>query len=260
MTHPLRFSVLGPLRAWRAGHELQLGPRKQQAVLAVLLMRSNAYVPVDYLVDAIWGANPPASAVNSVRIYIHRLRRLLDAGARAPIVRSACGGYVLSADQHMLDLIEFEQRLATADRARRAGDLLGFASHLRQGLTLWHGKALENLHSGWADQQRTRLERRRLSAIDAQAVASLDLGWYGAVLDELTEILCEYPLDERFRELLMVALYRSGRPAAALTVYQDAQRLLAEQLGVDPGPTLQKLYRRILRGDEQLLVSAHPAG
>ncbi|MFD8720208.1 BTAD domain-containing putative transcriptional regulator [Streptomyces sp. NPDC059629] len=251
----LRFAVLGPVRAWRGSQEVELGPPQQRAVLAVLLLAEGSQVLASGLIDAVWGDAAPASAAGVLRTYVHRLRRALepDGETASSVIRSTGDGYQLWVSPDGLDLSVFRELTGRAVRARDAGDTEGGVKYLREALGLWRGTALAGVRGEYARSQRQRLEELRLSAEAARLAAELDLGAHTQAVAELTGLIAEHPLDERFRELLMLALYRSGRQAAALATYREAQALLAEELGVDPGPALQAMYQRVLRADADLL-------
>ncbi|WP_199813436.1 AfsR/SARP family transcriptional regulator, partial [Streptomyces stelliscabiei] len=256
----LRFSVLGPVRAWRDGTEIELGPPQQRAVLAVLLLAEGAQVPTSGLVDAVWGARAPASVLGILRTYVHRLRKALEPGGdtAASVIRFTGDGYRLQVAPDEFDLAAFRQGLARAERERRAGDIEGAVHQLRDALALWRGTALAGVRGEFARNRRQRLAELRLSTEAARLTAELDLGAAAQAAAELTGLVAEHPLDERFRELLMLALYRSGRQAAALATYREARTLLVEELGVDPGPALQTMYQRVLRADTALLAPPNP--
>ncbi|MET8948107.1 BTAD domain-containing putative transcriptional regulator [Streptomyces sp. NPDC004542] len=260
MKERLRFSLLGPVRAWRGQDEVALGPPQQRAVLAVLLLAEGSQVSVGRLVDAVWGTEAPASARGILRTYIHRLRKVLEPAGDTPstLIRAAGDGYQLTSPGE-LDLSVFRELVAQAERARGAGDAQGAAKCLGDALGLWRGAALAGIRGEYADSQRQRLNELRLSAEAARLAVELDLGGHEKAASELTGLVAEHPLDERFREMLMLALYRSGRQAAALATYREAQRLLAGELGVDPGPALQATYQRVLQADAGLLAPPVPA-
>ncbi|MFJ9007935.1 AfsR/SARP family transcriptional regulator [Streptomyces canus] len=257
MRERLRFAVLGPVRAWRGADEIELGPPQQRAVLAALLLAEGAQVSTDSLVDAVWGTRAPATAVGTLRTYVHRLRKVLEPGGdtASSVIRSMGDGYRIRTSPDELDLGAFRDLLAQADRVRGAGELKDTERCLRDALDLWRGTALAGIRGDYAEGQRQRLGELRLSATAARLEIALDLGAHADAATELAGLVGEHPLDERFREMLMLALYQSGRQAAALTTYREAQTLLAEELGVDPGPALQEMYQRILRADAELLTS-----
>jgi len=254
----LRFAVLGPLRGWYDETELALGTPQQAATLSALLLRRGHPATVSQLIDAVWGDAPPRAAVETLRTYISRLRRVFDRArgdrAAGPQVESVGDGYGLSLAEDALDLLVFERLAATADAERTAGDLHGAVGHLREALQLWHGVALAGVPGPFAEQHRDRFAEMRLAALGSRVDLDLALGRHLEVTAELTALTSEYPLRERFREQLMLALYRSGRQAEALAVYQDTRRVLTDELGIDPGPELQELHRRILEADPDLSI------
>ncbi|MFE1521562.1 BTAD domain-containing putative transcriptional regulator [[Kitasatospora] papulosa] len=258
MDEQFRFAVLGPVRAWRSSREIELGPPQQRLVLAALLLAEGSQVVSGELVEAVWGCEAPASAFGVLRTYIHRLRKALrpagDAGAS--VIRSTANGYQLRTSPQALDLSSFRELLAQAEQARCAGDIKGVAGFLREALSLWRGAALAGARGDYAQAQRQRLDGLRMSAQADRIAAELSLGDHSTAAAELSRLVCEHPLDERFRELLMLALYLSGRQAAALDTYREARILLAKELGVDPGPALRTMYQRILRADTTLIASA----
>jgi DNA-binding SARP family transcriptional activator len=247
-----RFTVLGPVRAWQGSNELQLGTPQQRAVLAALLVREGSQASLGELIDVVWGWNEsPSSAEQVVRTYIHRLRRALDPDrpAAASLIASVGDGYALRVEGRGLDLIEFRQLTSEAEAARDFRDISGARRLLREALGLWNGVALAGIPGEYAETQRAFLGKLRLAALESLMAAQLELGAYGEAAAELSSLVAEHPFDERFRELYMIALYRSGRQAEALATYQDAHRLLTEELGIEPGPELREVHARILRGE-----------
>ncbi|WP_329538464.1 tetratricopeptide repeat protein (plasmid) [Streptomyces sp. NBC_01450] len=256
MVDGIRFSVLGPVRAWRGPDEIDLGSPQQRALLSVLLLAENAPVPNSDLIDAVWGTRAPASAPAVVRTYVHRLRKSLkDSGGPAGAEIASTGdGYRLIVGKEALDLHVFRELAVEAEQARRSGDTVAALDCLQRALKLWHGSALSGVRGEYARSQRVRLGEMRLSALLAQLTLKLGLGAHEQVAAELTALVAEHPLDERLRELRMLSLYRSGRQAAALDVYQETRLLLADELNVGPGAGLRSLYERILRADAELLA------
>lgn len=258
------FTLLGPVRAWRGPVEVDLGSPQQRAALAVLLLREGAQASVDELIDAVWGTEAPRSAEKAVRTYVYRLRRALqpdaaDAVATPPVIETVGNGYVMRVSADECDLMSFRHELAQAEAARRAGDLGAAAAHLRSALALWQGTPLSGMQGSYAEAHRTTLENLRRSAIEARLTLDFQLGEFRTAAVELTTLVAENPLDEKFRELLMLALYRSGRQAEALNTYRQGQLVLADELGIDPGPALRSTYERILRADPELIESAPEA-
>ncbi|MEV0186424.1 BTAD domain-containing putative transcriptional regulator [Streptomyces sp. NPDC050625] len=254
MGEQLRFAVLGPVRAWRGPDEVDLGSPKQRAVLAALLLGEGAQLSVETLVDAVWGTGSPGSAVSSLRSYVYRLRQLLG----PPAILSVGDGYQMSTCADSLDLTAFRVLVARADQARRDNDGKSAARYLNDALALWKGTALAGIRGEYAQAQRERLDRLRLSALEESFAVRLDLGEHTDVARELAALVAEHPLDERFREMLMLAQYRSGRQAEALMTYSEARSILSDELGIDPGPALQHMHERILRADATLTIPPAP--
>ncbi|MEU7587950.1 AfsR/SARP family transcriptional regulator [Micromonospora sp. NPDC049230] len=262
MSGTLNFGVLGPVAAWRDGDELDLGSPQQRATLATLLLREGAQASVGEIATAVWGETPPRAAAGIVRTYVSQLRQALGGGS-ASAIESVAGGYALPVGPETLDLALFRQLVARAEQARRAADPALAAVHLRDALALFRGTPLAGVRGHYAEAQRGRLNFLRAAAVEDRLAVELELGRHAGVVAELWALVAEYPLRERLRELQMLALHRAGRPAEAFAVYQDARRVLAAELAVEPGPALQELHARLLQSDPTLLgptSSAGPAG
>ncbi len=242
----LRFGVLGPVRAWRDGEPLATGSPQQRALLAALLLRGGRTATAAELIDALWGGEPPSQALAALRTYASRLRKVLG----AEVLVSESGGYALRTTA--LDLTRARELAADADKLRAAGDRTAARARLAEALDLWDGEVLASVPGPYADTQRTRLEEWRLTLLETRVDIDLEIGAHAEAVSELTALTAAHPLRERLRELLMLALYRSGRQAEALAVYADTRRLLADELGVDPTPELSRLQQRILQGDAEL--------
>ncbi|WP_371501882.1 NB-ARC domain-containing protein [Kitasatospora sp. NBC_00374] len=249
----LRIAVLGPLRAWRADRELDTGTAQQRAVLAALALRGGQVASVPELVEGLWGWDPPASAAVALRNHVSRLRSVLESDPRSPqALVSVAGGYALRLADGALDVARGELLAAEAERARAAGDLDRAARQLTEAIALWDGIPLTGVPGDYAERQRDRLTERRLALLETRLELELELGRHAQAVPELTALADEHPMREQLRALQMTALYRSGRQAAALAGYERTRRLLAEELGVDPGPELVDLHRRILCSDRAL--------
>ncbi|MFD9210980.1 BTAD domain-containing putative transcriptional regulator [Streptomyces sioyaensis] len=249
----LRFTVLGPVRAWRGATPLAAGSPQQRALLAALLLRGGRTATAAELVDALWGDEPPHAALAALRTYASRLRKALGDDSEALVSES--GGYALRpVDGRPLDLDHdhAEQYAGEAEKAKASGDRTRARELLDKALALWDGEPLAGLAGPYAETQRTRLEEWRLSLTETRLELDLEAGCHAEVVSELTALTAAHPLRERLRELLMLALYRSGRQAEALAVYADTRRLLADELGVDPCASLSDLHQRILRADTDL--------
>ncbi|MFJ4673134.1 AfsR/SARP family transcriptional regulator [Kitasatospora purpeofusca] len=254
----LGFEVLGPVRALRDGEELPLGSPQQQGLLLSLLFRSGRQVSGGQLIDDLWGDEPPASAHGVIRTYVHRLRRVLG----PDVLTSLGGGYLLVADHDGLDTARCENLVARARMLRSDGRPAEAATALRAALALWRGEPMSGVPGPYVQRRRREWEERRLAVLEARLEAEAEAGaargtvggrWTGAVA-ELTALVEEHPLRERLSELLMLALYRSGRQADALEAYRAADRRLRTELGVAPGPGLRELHGRILAADRTLTV------
>ncbi len=245
-----RFSLLGPLRAWRQDAELALGPPQQRAVLALLLLRRGQTVGVGELVDALWGTDAPAAAVSVLRTYVSRLRGLLEpdrpADGSPRLLVSLGDGYALRPDAVASDLERFGDLVARAGARQAEGDDLAAVELLRTALDLWEGTPLAGVPGPRAETERRRLEERRLAALETRLRIELDLGRHARVLPELTALYEAHPLREELCELLVRALQRGGRRAEALAVYDRTRRTLVDELGIEPGPSLLALRAGLL--------------
>lgn len=248
--------MLGPVRAWQGETELDLGTPQQRAVLAVLLLAEGRQVPTSALVDALWGNEPPKAAAGTLRTYISRLRQGLAAGGGQGVVESAGAGYVLPVRSAAVDLGLFLEWTARARAARSAGDTAQAAVFLRDALGLWKGEPLAGLPGDYAESQRARLTELRLAAVEDRLTLEIDLGGHVAAAAELRTLASAHPLREQISELLMLALYRAGRQADALAVFDRTRRRLSEELGIDPGPALREMHQRILQTDQSLIGPA----
>jgi DNA-binding SARP family transcriptional activator len=252
----IKFEVLGPLRAWRDGAALTLGPVQQRVVLAVLLLHTNRPIGRQQIIDAVWGTAHPTHAVNLLQRHVSALRRVLEpqrcARAASDRVVWTDGGYLFTVSAGSLDLEQFDCSVSLARAARVGGDLAKAAAALHSALELWRGPACDGLISPFLDAQREQLAERRISALEERIDLDLALGNHLDVIAELRALVADYPLRERLRGLLMSALYRSGRQADALAAYQDARRQLRDEVGVAPAAPLQRLQQQILAADPDL--------
>ena len=222
-----------------AGEPLEVGAGKQRALLALLLLSAGEVVSTDRLIDALWEERPPASALNSVHVYVSQLRKALrerapgDARARVPARARARSSSTSAGSSACSPRVESSSPRARPERAAEA---------LRSALALWRGPPLSDFASEpFAQGEIARLEELRLAALEERIEADLALGRHAELVSELEALVREHPLRERLRAQLMLALYRSGRQAEALAAYQQARRMLAEELGLEPGRALQEL-------------------
>jgi DNA-binding SARP family transcriptional activator len=246
------FRLLGPVRAWRGGTELEIGPPQQQAVLAVLLLARGAHVSMASMLDALWGEYPPKSGAGAVRTYVSRLRQILNAADQdAGIVIEPIGdGYALRGEQLSVDADVFEERVGAAVAARRAGAEAG--ELCRQALTEWRGEPLVGVPGPYFEWIRARMIELRADAAEIEAAVHVEVGDHLAAIASLRTLITSYPLRESLHELLMLALYRAGRQADALDVYECARRVLRDELGIEPGPALKRMHLRVLSADDEL--------
>lgn len=254
-TASLRFAVLGPVRAWRDGEPVPTGSPQQRALLAALLLRGGRTATAHELIDALWGEESPSQALAAVRTYASRLRKALD----PKVLVSESGGYALRTTPDALDVTAARELAAEAEKLRAGGDRTAARARLAEALDLWDGEVLASVPGPYAETQRARLEEWRLTLLETRLDIDLEVGAHAEAVSELTALTAAHPLRERLRELLMLALYRSGRQAEALAVYADTRRLLADELGVDPTPELSRLQQRILQGDTELAAPVEEA-
>jgi DNA-binding SARP family transcriptional activator len=241
----LEFRILGPLEVADDGEPLQLSGQKQRALLALLLLDANRVVSTDRIVDALWGEQPPRTAATSLQNFVSQLRKLLG----ADVVVTKPPGYQLRIAPEQLDLERFT-RLVEESRAEPPAER---AAKLRRALALWRGRPLADLgFEAFAQQEIGRLEELRLAALEDRVDAELESGHHTDLIGELEAFADEHPLRERLRSQLMLALYRSGRQAEALKIYHDTRRVLVDELGIEPSPSLQQLHGSILRQDPRL--------
>jgi DNA-binding SARP family transcriptional activator len=240
---PLEFRILGPLEVAGGDGPLDLPAGKPRALLAVLLLHRGEVVSVDRLVDELWGERPPPTAAKNVQGYVARLRRVLGEGA---LVTHA-PGYALRVDA--LDAGRFQ---ALVEEARHEDPAVA-APRLEEALALWRGPALVDFaYEAFAQDEIRRLEELRFSALEDRVEADLALGRHEEVVAELESVAREHPLRERLQGLRLLALYRCGRQAEALEAYRSTRRRLVDDLGVEPGPELKELERRILEHNPSL--------
>ncbi|MEA2134309.1 MAG: hypothetical protein QOC68_2218, partial [Solirubrobacteraceae bacterium] len=250
------FRVLGALEAVDQGSRLALGGPKQKALLAVLLVHRGDPVSADRLIDALWGERAPPSAPKIVQGYVLRLRRALGDG----LLVTQGHAYLLQAEPGQTDVGRFEALAAEGRRALQDGEAELAAARLREGLELWRGPPLADFaYEPFAQAEIARLEEARLAALGDRIDADLALGEHAGLLGELEALAREHPLNERFTSRLMLALYRSGRQADALTSYRIARQRLVEDLGLEPSRELQQLEQAILTQDPALDPPAREA-
>ena len=247
-----RFELLGPPRVLRDGHELDIGPGKQRAVLAVLLLHANRPVDTATIIDAVWPDDPPANGPNVVQKHVAGLRKILEPERtpRAPgrLLTRTDAGYQLSVDRTEFDVAEFQ---TTISRARTEPDALAVQT-LRFATALWRGPALAGLDGSVFDVERARLTEAVAGVVEERIDRELRQGLHAQAVPELVALTAQHPYRERLRGQLMLALYRSGRQADALAAFRDGRRLLNEELGIEPGDALRALHDQILAAAPEL--------
>jgi len=243
----MQFRILGPLEVTDAGQRLPLHGASQRALLALLLLHANRVVSSDRLLDELWGDEPPGSGIRALQVRVSQLRKAL--GGAAERLETRPPGYLLRVGPGELDLERFTLLLEEADGAEPAAA----AEKLREALALWRGPALADFaYEPFAQAASGRMDELRLAALEQRVEADLILGRHGELIGELQTLIVKHPLRERLRGQLMLALYRSGRQAEALAVYQEARRSLVDELGIEPNPALHELEKAILRQDPVL--------
>ncbi|MGW2270892.1 AfsR/SARP family transcriptional regulator [Streptomyces yangpuensis] len=242
------FRVLGPITAWRDGLAVRLNGRKTRSVLAALLIRSEHVVPVERLVAILWGESPPPTAVAQIQKCVSQLRGELGPDL---IIRSG-NGYRLQLGEHRFDLQSFDRAVADARAALAQDRQLDAVEAYCAGLAQWRGEPLADGTEELIRTESPALEERRIGVVMERIEAELSLGRHGELVSELKALVGEQPLRERLRGQLMLALYRCGRVADALAVYQAGRTLIAEELGLEPGGELQRLHEAILVGGPAL--------
>jgi DNA-binding SARP family transcriptional activator len=242
----LDFRLLGPLEVVDAdGRAVPLGGQKQRALLALLLLNANRVVSTDTLLDVLWDGEPPRTAGTSLQNMVSSLRKAL--GREHVVTRPP--GYALDVDPRQVDLGRLEALIAAA----KSAPVEERSEQVRAALALWRGEPLaEFAYDAFAQAEIARLEELRCALLEARIEADLAAGGHEELVGELEALVARHPTRERLRGQLMLALYRSGRQAEALTAYQNARKALVEELGIEPGPALQRLQAAILRQEAGL--------
>ena len=249
----MEFAILGPLEVRDGPAAVRVPGAKERALLADLLVNAGRVVPADRLVEDLWGDDPPGNPANTLQGRVSALRRALGPAGGALVTRPP--GYLLKAGPEQVDAGRFERLVAEATAAAGKGPRA--ARQLEAALGLWRGPALaEFADQPWAQAEAARLEELRLAATEALVELRLAAGGHAGLVGELEGLVAAHPTRERLRGQLLVALYRSGRQADALGAYQQAREVLAEELGIDPSPELQRLHRQILLQDPALEAAA----
>jgi len=247
----VEFRVLGDVEVRVDGQLVDLGHARQQCVLVILLVEANHVVSTDQLINRVWGQRPPSRARETLYSYLSRLRRALAGVDEVSLVRR-CGGYVVTVDPAAVDVHRFHHLVTQARTPCSEEQVL---SLFEEALGLWQGEALAGLDTEWCNAQRDALERERLAVELNRNDLRLRRGQHAGLLPALSSSAAVHRLDERLAGQLMLALYRCGRQADALEHFRQMRLRLAEELGIDASPALQRLHQQILTGDPALIVT-----
>lgn len=258
----MRFQVLGPLAVEAGDDHAPIGHYRQRSVLALLLIHRNEVVSVDRIIDDLWGDDASPERKSSLHVYLSNLRRALDPDrerrSEGEVLRTRLPGYVLVCGPDDVDADVFERRV-DAGVALVGGDPEAASIALGDALGMWHGVAYEEFtYEPWAQDEIGRLAELRLHAVEARIDADLGRGLDRQLVSELGSLVREHPLRERFTEQLMLALYRSGRQAEALRAYRMLSGRLADELGITPSPSTQRLEERVVMADPGLIEDHDP--
>ncbi|MET9634517.1 BTAD domain-containing putative transcriptional regulator [Lentzea sp. NPDC006480] len=253
----LRIGLLGEVEARVGDLQIVLGPPRQRAVLAILAMRANQAVSRGELIDGVWGDAVPPTVEGSVHTYIHGLRRALSVAGRDLLTRTGTG-YHLVLVPGELDLAVVESQVRHARAVAASGEHSVAADLFGECLAMWRGVPLSGVPGPFADTERVRLTNLRYELVEERADLMLAAGRHRDVLAGLDDAIKAEPYRERMRAQLMLALYRSGRRAEALAEFDAVRRLLADELGLEPGSALTDLQLRMLRSDPELDPATEP--
>ncbi|MFI7677527.1 BTAD domain-containing putative transcriptional regulator [Actinophytocola sp. NPDC049390] len=252
MTLRLTLRLLGPVEFAAGGRAWDTGGPRQRTVLAVLGLNAGRVTSMDMIITAVWGDEPPGTARGQVQVCISGLRKMFAQAGHLDAIRTVAPGYRLELGAEHVDVLEFAELVAAAKADTGDGRLTDAVGKLRSALALWRGPAFDGIDSDVVCRGATALDEQRLAVVEERVRLDLQLGQHQQLVPELRALVSEHPLRERLHELLMIALYRSGRPADALTAYRDARTILIDEIGVEPGNELRELERAILNRDPAL--------
>ncbi|MEV8309140.1 AfsR/SARP family transcriptional regulator [Streptomyces flavidovirens] len=256
----MKIQVLGPLNAEVNGVAIVPTAAKPRQILSLLALCPGRVMPVATLMEEIWGAEPPQSALATLQTYILQLRRRLAAamgpdapGSAKDVLTTRHGGYLLRIPPESVDVQQYEELVTEGRNAFEDGDDEVSADRFRRALELWRGPALVDVRVGpILEIEVLRLEASRLGTVERRIDADLRLGRHSELIPELGKLMVRHPQHEGLHSQAMVALYRSGRQVAALDVYRRLRMCLIDELGVEPSPQVQRLHRAVLSVDPQL--------
>jgi DNA-binding SARP family transcriptional activator len=224
-----------------------------RAIFALLLLRANQTVTMDALIDELWGDDPPATALATVRTHIYRLRSMLGHGSPSEpssLIVTQPTGYLFRFPDEEIDANVFLKLVGRGQELLERGRVERATSTLRRALSLWRGNALADVPCGpLLEQHAAHLDESRIATLELRIRADMLLGRYRRLVAELAGLVAAHPLNESLHASYIEALHRSGRRGEALQAFSSVQSVLQEELGLDPSPELQRLQRRILRGE-----------
>jgi DNA-binding SARP family transcriptional activator len=249
---PVEFRILGPIEIMAGAERIDVGGTRQQIVIATLQLAANQVVPVDRLLEAIYGEDLPPTSRSQVQISISWLRRMLTRHNSTAIITTHSYGYAFETGGEQLDSVRFEDLAVAGRAARDRTDLKEACARYRDALRLWRGPALDGTDSQLLRAAANLLDEQRVNLNEECIQLELELGKHHELVGELTSLVDEYPLREGLRGQLMLALYRCDRTAEALQVYRQARQTMIDEVGVEPSDRLQRLERAILLSDPSL--------
>jgi DNA-binding SARP family transcriptional activator len=256
----MQISVLGPLNLRIGQTDAVPTARKPRKLLALLLVNDSRIVPVPSLITELWENSPPKSAMTTLQTYVMHVRKLLADAMGVPagvvsreVLQTRSTGYLFQVRQGDLDLHEYRRLEAAGECALNAGDDASAVRLLRQAEMLWCGSALADVeHGPLLAAEVARLEQSRMTMVERRIEAELRLGLHHTTLSELAGLVSYHRYNEELHAKFMLALYRSGHRSRALEVYHRLRRTLADELGLEPSPQLQRLLRNVLQSDASL--------
>jgi DNA-binding SARP family transcriptional activator len=252
----MRIEVLGHLEVTHSGEVVRLAGQRQRALLAALVLSIGQIVSVSRLVDVLWGADPPRTARTKLYAHVWALREEIDrvAPGCSALLATSSPGYRLASHGVSVDLAEFKELTARGREALNRRDAQAAAELYRRALELWRGQPFADVSSEAIAAAAEALGERYLQALEASAEADLALGRCDRVAADLGELLISHPHRERMRALCMLALYRLGCRANALSLYHAGREATMAELGLEPGPNLRRLQQQILLDEPALMT------
>ncbi len=253
--YALDFRILGPLEVTFNARRVPVAAGKQRVLLATLLLSANRVVPLEELIERLWDGDPPRCPRGALHTNMTRLRQALHRhrDGQGDVVTTSAAGYGIEIPRSRLDLIRFRELVDEARAAGKTGDLAGESAGLTEALSLWRGPILTDVRSDSLHRDVVpSLVEEWLRTLERRHEVDLALGRHDRLVGELRALTGRHPFHERFWGQLMLALYRSGRPAEALEAYAEVSACLRRDLGALPGPEVRDLHTAILRDDPRL--------